>query len=178
MCLPCPAHPRPRPGDAFKGCRLIAAAGSRRGERQCEPDRWPAVYPKCQEGRRWRPPAPVTVRAALWAARATQGGRGCKHRERGRGSKRGRLPREERGCVCGREGRPGASCFLSASDATEGAGRDGGGLPGHQAGQFKGLACVSLSVVFSPLSPTPEEGNSGENFYLSGLVELTFFFFT
>lgn len=70
--------------------------------------------------------------------------------ERGEGGrKEGRreVAWEGCGCVCGCEGQPVASCFLSVS-AGGGGGGGGGGLAGHQAGQFEGRACVSFSNVF------------------------------
>ncbi|XP_011912376.1 PREDICTED: uncharacterized protein LOC105584312 [Cercocebus atys] len=104
------------------GCWLIAAGGFRR---RCDPGRPRTAYKGSREGQWPRHSAPVPVRAALWAARAAQCGRGC--RERGRGKREGgRRPGEECGCVCGREGRPAASCFLSVS-AGGGGGRVGAG---------------------------------------------------
>lgn len=116
-------------------------------------------------------PAPVPVCAALWAALAAQCGRGCGRGEGGREREGGREEAawEESGCVCGREGRPVASCFLSVS---AGGGRRGG-LAGHQAGQFAGRVCVSLSTRPSTQSfpcpesqRTPELANSRETLHL------------
>lgn len=114
-------------GDAWKGpgsgC-LLLRAGSRLESAGASLDPGPP------RPRGARPLAPVPLRATLWAARAAQRGRGC--RERGRGKRAGgRLPGEECGCVCGREGRPAASCFLSVSAG--GGGEGWGRAPGHQA---------------------------------------------
>lgn len=55
---------------------------------------------------------PCAPRSGLPGRRSRDAG--C--RERGRGKRAGgRQPGEECGCVCGREGRPAASCFLSVS---------------------------------------------------------------
>lgn len=98
-------------GDAWRGRARDAGCWSwvPAGERRCEPGPGPAAAPRCAA-----PGSRALARRALGcpggAVRDAAAGRG----EEG-GREGGRLPGEECGCVCGREGRPAASCFLSVS---------------------------------------------------------------
>lgn len=93
----------------------------------------------------------MPVRAALWAARAAQCGRGLW--ERGRGKEGGREEAGRGVWMLVRQRRPACSQLLPECERrreSEGGGQGGreewGGLAGHQAGQFEGRACISFST--------------------------------